>query len=47
LQPIVGGRYRDRFRRIDGAWVFVERFIQVDQIGDVSDNLNLVLEGPR
>ena len=47
LQPIVGGRYRDRFRRIDGAWAFVERFIQVDQIGDVSDNLNMVLEGPR
>ena len=46
LQPIVGGRYRDRFRRIDGAWAFVERFIQVDQIGDVSDNLNMVLEGP-
>jgi 3-phenylpropionate/cinnamic acid dioxygenase small subunit len=44
LQPIVGGRYRDRFRRIDGVWWFVERFIQVDQIGDLSDNLNMALE---
>jgi 3-phenylpropionate/cinnamic acid dioxygenase small subunit len=44
LQPIVGGRYRDRFRRIDGVWSFVERFIQVDQLGDLSDNLNVVLE---
>jgi 3-phenylpropionate/cinnamic acid dioxygenase small subunit len=44
LQPIVGGRYRDRFSRIDGAWMFVERFIQVDQVGDVSDNLNVILE---
>jgi hypothetical protein len=45
LQPIVGGRYRDRFGRIDGAWAFVERFIQVDQVGDVTDNLNVILEG--
>jgi 3-phenylpropionate/cinnamic acid dioxygenase small subunit len=44
LQPIVGGRYRDRFGRIDGDWWFVERFIQVDQIGDLTDNLNMVLE---
>jgi 3-phenylpropionate/cinnamic acid dioxygenase small subunit len=44
LQPIVGGRYRDRFRRIDGVWWFVERFIQVDQIGDLTDNLNMALE---
>ena len=44
LQPIVGGRYRDRFRRIDGAWWFVERFIQVDQVGDLTDNLNMALE---
>lgn len=45
LQPIVGGRYRDRFSRIDGTWWFVERFIQVDQVGDLSDNLTIVLEG--
>jgi 3-phenylpropionate/cinnamic acid dioxygenase small subunit len=44
LQPIVGGRYRDRFRRIDAVWWFVERFIQVDQLGDLSDNLNVILE---
>jgi 3-phenylpropionate/cinnamic acid dioxygenase small subunit len=40
LQPIAGGRYSDRFRRIDGVWWFADRFIKVDQMGDVSDNLN-------
>jgi 3-phenylpropionate/cinnamic acid dioxygenase small subunit len=44
LQPIVGGRYRDWFRRIDGVWWFAERFIQVDQVGDLTDNLNRTLE---
>ena len=39
LQPIVAGRYRDRFRRIDGEWWFDEREMGVEQIGDVSDHL--------
>src|SRR5579862_2402796 len=25
LQPIIGGRYQDRFARVDGAWRFIER----------------------
>lgn len=39
LQPIVTGRYRDRFERIDGEWWFVEREMGVEQFGDVSDHL--------
>lgn len=39
LQPIVAGRYRDRFERIDGRWRFVERRFTTDLIGDVSRHL--------
>jgi len=36
LQPIVGGRYHDRFERVDDAWRFAERRFFVDLVGDVS-----------
>ena len=36
LQPIVGGRYHDRFERVEGRWRFVERRFFVDLVGDVS-----------
>ena len=39
LAPIVAGRYRDRFRRVDGTWRFAQREMDVQQIGDVSDHL--------
>ena len=40
LQPIVSGRYRDRFARsTDGTWSFTERLFTVDLVGDVSDHL--------
>lgn len=40
LQPIVVGRYHDRFARdpIDG-WHFTERIADVEMVGDVSDHL--------
>ena len=41
LQPIVTGRYEDRFERADGAWRWRERLIHVDQVGDVSEHLAL------
>jgi len=41
LQPIVGGRYEDRFERAGGEWRWSERLIHVDQVGDVSEHLNL------
>ncbi len=36
LQPIVAGRYHDRFVRRDGAWRFAERRFFIDLVGDVS-----------
>jgi 3-phenylpropionate/cinnamic acid dioxygenase small subunit len=40
LQPIVAGRYHDRFDRVDGAWRFRERdYSLVDLVGDVSEHL--------
>ena len=39
LQPIVSGRYQDRFERRDGQWRFVERRVQTDLVGDVSRHL--------
>lgn len=45
FQPIVGGRYRDRFERVDGEWRFAERHMVVDQVGDVSQHLRFDLEG--
>ena len=39
LQPIVSGRYRDRFERRDGQWRFAERRVRIDLAGDVSRHL--------
>lgn len=39
LQPIVAGRYHDRFARADGAWRFTDRLIFMDLIGDLSRHL--------
>lgn len=41
FQPIVGGRYEDRFERVAGEWRWSERLIHVDQVGDVSEHLAL------
>ena len=43
FQPIVGGRYEDRFERVDGAWRFADRLVLVDQIGDMSEHLSIDL----
>jgi hypothetical protein len=48
LQPIVGGRHFDRFKRLDGVWWFDQMYIKVDQLGDVSEHILVDLEaGPR
>jgi 3-phenylpropionate/cinnamic acid dioxygenase small subunit len=39
LQPIVSGRYYDRFERRNGQWRFAERRVQTDLVGDVSRHL--------
>jgi 3-phenylpropionate/cinnamic acid dioxygenase small subunit len=39
LQPIIAGRYHDRFDRVDGRWRFTERMIIPDLIGNLSRHL--------
>jgi 3-phenylpropionate/cinnamic acid dioxygenase small subunit len=39
LQPIVSGRYHDRFERRDGHWRFAERRVRTDLVGDLSRHL--------
>jgi 3-phenylpropionate/cinnamic acid dioxygenase small subunit len=39
LQPIVTGRYRDRFHRSNRGWRFAKRHIVVDHVGDVREHL--------
>jgi 3-phenylpropionate/cinnamic acid dioxygenase small subunit len=39
LQPIVSGRYYDRFERRGGQSRFVERRVRTDLVGDVSGHL--------
>jgi 3-phenylpropionate/cinnamic acid dioxygenase small subunit len=36
LQPIITGRYHDRFERVDGKWRFAERRFIVDLVGNMS-----------
>jgi SnoaL-like domain len=39
LQPILAGRYHDRFERCDGGWYFTERRYLVDLVGDLSHHM--------
>jgi ketosteroid isomerase-like protein len=39
LQPIIAGRYHDRFERVDRRWRFTERVIIPDLVGDLSRHL--------
>lgn len=43
LQPIVAGRYHDRFERANGRWRFAERAIHIDLVGDISEHLHAPL----
>ncbi len=43
LQPIVAGRYEDRFERDGGRWRFSERRMFVELVGDVSRHLLIAL----
>ncbi len=45
LQPIIAGRYRDRFARVDGRWRFAQRHMLVDLVGDLSQHLLMELPG--
>jgi hypothetical protein len=39
LQPILAGRYHDRFVQVEGAWRFSERRYLIDLVGDVSHHM--------
>jgi hypothetical protein len=39
LQPIIAGRYHDRFERLEGRWRFTDRLIYSDLLGDLSHHL--------
>lgn len=39
LQPIIAGRYHDRFEHVDGTWRFAERIIHPDLQGDLSRHM--------
>ena len=39
LQPIIAGRYHDRFARADGTWHFADRRIFMDLVGDLREHL--------
>jgi 3-phenylpropionate/cinnamic acid dioxygenase small subunit len=44
LQPILCGRYHDRFEHVDGAWHFTERdYSMLDLVGDTSRHLRTPL----
>ena len=43
LQPIISGRYADRFTCVDGHWGFAERRMQVEFAGDLSRHLLIEL----
>lgn len=39
LQPVLAGRYHDRFVRADGQWWFEERMVRPDLEGDLSRHM--------
>ncbi len=39
LQPILTGRYHDRFARSDEAWRFIDRYIMLDQVGSLGEHV--------
>jgi 3-phenylpropionate/cinnamic acid dioxygenase small subunit len=45
LQPIISGRYRDRFRKVDEKWQFASREMLVDLIGNCSEHLLYETQG--
>ena len=43
LRPIITGRYRDEFEKVDGEWRFSRRHMGIDQVGDLSLHLLITL----
>lgn len=47
LQPILAGRYHDRFARDVGVWRFAERRYLIDLVGDVTHHMLAHRPSPR
>lgn len=45
LQPIIAGRYHDRFEKVAHGWRFADRLILVDLLGDLRFHLKAPLRG--
>ena len=43
LQPIIAGRYHDRFECVEGRWRFCERLEYLDLVGDLSRHLTMAI----
>lgn len=43
LQPIVAGRYHDRFERVEGHWRFCERKMMPEHFGNLSRHMLIEL----
>jgi hypothetical protein len=39
IQPVLAGRYEDRFERADGEWRFAERVVDPDLVGDLRQHM--------
>jgi hypothetical protein len=46
LQPVIAGRYRHSYERVDGVWRFASMHFIVDLIGDLSRHLLYDIENP-
>jgi SnoaL-like domain len=47
LQPIIAGRYDDRFERVDGTWSFSALMISPDLLGDLSRHMHTAIPPER
>jgi 3-phenylpropionate/cinnamic acid dioxygenase small subunit len=47
LQPIIAGRYEDKFERVDGRWRYAEKKFFVELVGDLSQHLMIDLGDAR
>ncbi len=47
LQPIIAGRYDDRFERVGGTWSFSARMILPDLLGDLSRHMRTAIPPTR
>jgi len=43
-QIVVGGQYFDRFTKVDGAWRFAEKTIQVDHLNTIEHHFRISAE---